>query len=162
MNMSKELKKNWLPKQQARYARRSREGKSRMLDELCEDYKYERKYAIKLLRGGLPTPTGRVHPGPERKYQVVEPVVRQIWLTAEQPCGKRLAPVLRQWLPYYEKRYGQLSARQRNLIRSAAGPSPGSTFKLGSVRYQTGKFVALGDSDSHRHLGPEPARVFGG
>jgi len=25
---------------------------------------------------------GRAHPGPERKYQVVEPVVRQIWLTA--------------------------------------------------------------------------------
>jgi hypothetical protein len=52
MNMSKELKSDWLPKLQTRYARRSREGKSRMLDELCEDYEYERKYAIKLLRGG--------------------------------------------------------------------------------------------------------------
>ena len=51
MNMSKELKKEWLPKLQMRYARRSREGKSRMLDELCEDYDYERKYAIKLLSG---------------------------------------------------------------------------------------------------------------
>ena len=117
MNMSKELKKDWLPKLQIRYAQRGREGKIRMLDELCEDYKYERKYAIKLLRGSLPAPTGRVHPGPERQYEVVEPVVRQIWLTAEQPCGKRLAPILRQWLPYYEARYGGLSARQRNLIR---------------------------------------------
>jgi len=45
--------------------------------------------------------------------------VRQIWLTAEQPCGKRLAPVLRQWLPYYEERYGELSARQRNLLMIA-------------------------------------------
>jgi hypothetical protein len=34
MNMSKELKKDWLPKLQERYARRHREGKSRMLDEL--------------------------------------------------------------------------------------------------------------------------------
>jgi len=117
MNMSKELKKDCLPKLQGRYAGRSREGKSRMLDELCEDYKYERKYAIKLLRGGLPAPTGRARPGPERQYEVVEPVVRQIWLTAEQPCGKRLVPVLRQWLPYYEERYGELSGRQRNLIR---------------------------------------------
>jgi hypothetical protein len=117
MNMSKELKKDWMPKLQARYARRSREGKSRMLDELCEDYEYERKYAIKLLRGGLPAPTGRAHPGPERQYEVVEPVVRQIWLTAEQPCGKRLGPILRQWLPYYEGRYGKLSGRQRSLIR---------------------------------------------
>ena len=37
MNMSQELKSQWLPKAQARYARRNREGKSRMLDELCED-----------------------------------------------------------------------------------------------------------------------------
>jgi hypothetical protein len=83
MNMSKELKKDWLPKLQARYGRRSRESKSRMLDELCEDYRYERKYAIKLLRGGLPALSGRLHPGPERQYEIVEPVVRQIWLTSE-------------------------------------------------------------------------------
>lgn len=120
MNMSKELKKEWMPKLQARYARRSREGKSRMLDELCEDYKYERKYAIKLLRGLMPAPSGRAHPGPERQYDVVEPVVRQIWLTAEQLCGKRLVAVLRQWLPYYEARYGKLSGRQRNLIRQVS------------------------------------------
>ena len=48
MHMSKALKKDWLHKLQARYARRNREGKTRMLDELCEDYEYERKYAIKL------------------------------------------------------------------------------------------------------------------
>jgi len=131
-----------------------------MLDELCEDYDYERKYAIKLLRGGLPVPTGRAHPGPERKYQVVEPVVRQIWLTAEQPCGKRLAPVLRQWLPYYEERYGQLSVRQRNLIRHISPATldgllvpARAHIQAGPVRDQTGEFVALGDSDSHRHLG---------
>jgi hypothetical protein len=120
MNMSKELKNDWLPKLQIRYARRNREGKIQLLNELCEDYHYERKYAIKLLRGNLPVPSGRAHPGPERQYAVVEPVVRQIWLTAEQPCGKRLAPVLRQWLPFYEGRYGQLSARQRSLIRQVS------------------------------------------
>ena len=42
MNMSKELKKDWLPKLQERYAHRHREGKSRMFDELCEDYGYGR------------------------------------------------------------------------------------------------------------------------
>lgn len=98
MNMSKELKSDWLPKLLARYQQRNREGRSRMLDELCQDYDYERKYAIKLLRGGLPVPSGRAHPGPERRYAVVEPVVRQIWLTSEQPCGKRLAPVLRHFM----------------------------------------------------------------
>jgi len=96
MNMSEELKKDYLVKLIGRYARRNREGKSRMLDELCEDFGYERKYAIKLLGAGLPTGSGRVHSGPERRYEGIEPVVRQIWLSAEQPCGKRLVPILRQ------------------------------------------------------------------
>jgi hypothetical protein len=120
MNMSRELKMDWLPKLQERYSRRNREGKSRMLDEMCEDYEYERKYAIKLLCGGLPPPSGRVHPGPEPQYEMIEPVVRQVWLTAEQPCGKRLVPILRQWLPYYERRFGQLSGRQRQLVRQVS------------------------------------------
>jgi hypothetical protein len=66
MNMSKELKQDWLPKLQARYQARSREGRSRMLDELCEDYHYERKHAIKLLGSRLPGPSGRAHAGPKR------------------------------------------------------------------------------------------------
>src|SRR5439155_9738512 len=116
MNMSKELKKEWLPKLQVRYARRNREGKTRMLDELCDDYEYERKYAIKLLRGGLAPPTGRVHPGPERRYEQIRPVVQYIWLQAEQPCGKRLVPILRQWLPYYERRFERISHGHRKLM----------------------------------------------
>src|ERR1035441_9444500 len=83
MNMSKELKKDWLPKLQVRYSRRNREGKSRMLDELCDDYKYERKYAIKLLSGGVAAASGKVHPGPERRYGEIQSVVQHIWLTAE-------------------------------------------------------------------------------
>jgi hypothetical protein len=117
MNMSQELKKECLEKLIGRYARRNRDGKSRMLDDLCEDYKYERKYAIKLLGGGLPSGSGQAHPGPERLYEMIEPVVQHIWLKAEQPCGKRLVPILRQWLPYYERRQGRLSSRQRQLVR---------------------------------------------
>jgi hypothetical protein len=62
--MNKELKADWLPKLQARYLRRNREGKSRMLDELCADYHYERKYAIKLLSGGLARGLWKAPPGP--------------------------------------------------------------------------------------------------
>jgi hypothetical protein len=116
MSMSKELKKEWLPKLQERYGRRNRAGKSRMLDELCADYQYERKYAIKLLSGGLPPAAGKVHPGPERRYDEIQSVVQYIWVKAEQPCGKRLVPILRQWLPYYERRYERLSRGHRKLV----------------------------------------------
>ena len=43
MNRSRTIKDDLLPKLQARYERRHRAGKTRMLDELCEDYGYERK-----------------------------------------------------------------------------------------------------------------------
>jgi hypothetical protein len=88
-----------------------------MLDELCHDYHYERKYAIKLLGGSLPAPSGRKKPGPSRQYAVIEPVVRTIWLAAEQPCGKRLAPALELWLPHYERRHGRLGSRPRELLK---------------------------------------------
>lgn len=121
--MSKELKKEWLTKLRWRYAHRNREGKSQMLDELCEDYEYERKYAIKLLGDGLASGCGRVHPGPERLYELIEPVVKYIWLRSERPCGKRLVPILRQWLPFYELREGRLAPRQRQLVGQVSAAS---------------------------------------
>lgn len=114
--MSQTLKTELLPKLQARYARRDRAGKQRLLDELCEDHGYERKYASRLLRAATPAPSGRPHPGPEPRYTLIEPVVRTIWLAAEQPCGKRLAPALPLWLPHYETRHGKLSRRARELL----------------------------------------------
>ena len=117
MNMSREIKSDLLPKLQARYAKRGKEGKSRMLDEMCEDHGYDRKYAIKLLGNRLPGPSERPRPGPVLQYSAIEPVVRVIWLAAEQPCGKRLAPALKTWLPHYEKRYGKLSNKQRKQLR---------------------------------------------
>ncbi|HMO66441.1 MAG TPA: hypothetical protein PKE47_14665, partial [Verrucomicrobiota bacterium] len=120
MKMSRALKQGLLGKLQARYARRDREGKGLMLDELCEDFGFERKYAIRLLRGGVPAPGWRPRPGPERQYESLEPVVREIWLAAEQPCGKRLAPALALWRPHYERRHGRLNGRQRQLVEAVS------------------------------------------
>jgi hypothetical protein len=120
MNMSREIKADLLPRLKVRYAKCGREGRSRMLDELCQDYRYERKYAIKLLRGTLPPSSGRKKPGPEPKYAAIEPIVRTIWLAAEQPCGKRLAPALELWLPHYERHPERLNSRQRQLLKSVS------------------------------------------
>ena len=50
-----------------RYAGRGKEGKSRLLDEFCEHYGYERKYAIKLLQAGSARVGAGPRPGPEPK-----------------------------------------------------------------------------------------------
>ena len=49
-------------------------------------------------------------------------VLKRIWLTAEQPCGKRLKAMVGLWLPHYEKRYGAMESecRERLLAMSAA------------------------------------------
>ena len=54
--MSQLSRKEYLAKMRWRYAQRGREGKSRLLDELCEVCGYDRKYAVKLL-GGKPAAT---------------------------------------------------------------------------------------------------------
>jgi hypothetical protein len=99
-----------------RYAGRGKEGKSRMLDELCEHYGYERKYAIKLLGDTVPEDRRPAAPGPEPKYEPVSEVVGTIWRAAEQLCGKRLAPALRLWLPHYERHHGRLLPTQKKLL----------------------------------------------
>jgi hypothetical protein len=100
-----------------RYEGRGAEGKSRLLDDFCEHYGYERKYAIKLL-GGTVGPVRVKHspPGPEPRYQPIVEVVEQVWAAAEQLCGKRLVRALPLWLPHYERRYGKLLPTQRKLI----------------------------------------------
>lgn len=100
-----------------RYQGRGLEGKSRLLDEFCEHYSYERKYAIKLLGGAVgPSLIKRSPPGPEPQYGAVVEVVERVWAAAEQLCGKRLVEALPLWLPHYERHYGRLLPCQKKLM----------------------------------------------
>src|SRR6266566_3311703 len=99
-----------------RYAGRGQEGRSRLLDEFCEHYGYERKYAIKLLRRARGFGSSAVRPGPEPRYEPVAEIIAIVWRAAEQLCGKRLAPALELWLPHYERHYGKLLPGQKKLL----------------------------------------------
>lgn len=100
-----------------RYHGRGKEGKTRLLDEFCEQHGYERKYAIKLL-GHTPGVDilRRPPPGPEPKYGAIREVVSQVWQAAEQLCGKRLVRALPLWLPHYERHFGKLLPVQKKLL----------------------------------------------
>lgn len=103
-----------------RYRQRNREGRSRMLDEVCEQYGYHRKHAIRLLGGMMPKPTGRKRPGPLPEYDPIQEVVERIWRAAEQVCGKRLVAALPLWLPHYGEHFESLLPTQRRLLRSVS------------------------------------------
>ncbi len=47
--MSQKIAEELLPRLRQRYTGRGREGRSRLVDELCEQWGYSRKHAIKLL-----------------------------------------------------------------------------------------------------------------
>jgi hypothetical protein len=116
--MSQKSKDEVLHVMRARYQRRGPGGRSRLLDEFCELCGYERKYAIKLLGGKR-----RVGPGAGQKggahpkYGAAErTVLKEIWLAAEQPCGKRLKAALGLWLPSFEAERGRLDAELRQRL----------------------------------------------
>ena len=107
----------------ARYRGRGKEGKSRLLDEVCALCGYERKYASRVLAGRRRRPGGRQRGGSSPRYGEAErAVLKVIWLEAEQPCGKRLQAALPIWLPHYERRQGALpqALRERLLAVSPA------------------------------------------
>ena len=121
MYMQRKTERNdELERLRRRYAGRGKEGKGRLLDEVCEHYGYERKYAIKLLQGAGAATVAKPRPGPEPKYEPVQEVVERIWTRAEQLCGKRLAPALGLWLPHYARHSGPLLPTQKKLLGSVS------------------------------------------
>jgi hypothetical protein len=112
VTMSQNSRKEYLQKMRWRCAQRTgKRGKTMLIDEFCEVTGHERKYAIKLLGcrrrdpNAPPRKTGRK---PDYGESVAR-VLKEIWLLNEQPCGKRLSPVMPVWLEAYQKRHGSLA-----------------------------------------------------
>ena len=121
--MSVKSRSEFMGLMRERYRHRGREGRSRLLDEVCAVCGYERKYAMKVL-GGRREIAGRrglKRGGSQQRYGAAErEVIKTIWLAAEQPCGKRLKEALGLWLPHYEKEHGELLAKLREQILEAS------------------------------------------
>ena len=120
MSMSQKVREEMLPRFRQRYVGRGRQGRTRMIDELCEQFGYSRKHAIKLLNartGWGGDPSVRKGRPPAYGVEVVE-VLWRIWKVSEQPCGKRLVAMLELWLPHYEAEHGRLSPKLRKQLRA--------------------------------------------
>ena len=110
--MSPRSKKEYLKAVVLRYKKASRKEKSQILNEFCATCNYNRKYAIwrlstfKFRRRKIK----RAKPGPKPKYNQPEflAVLKEIWMTANLPCSKRLKAILPIWLPAYQQEFGSL------------------------------------------------------
>ena len=120
-SMSQSTRNEYLEKMRNRYRRYTgKKARTKLITEFCEVTSHERKYAIKLLRrqrgpGGKSLPKKR---GVDKTYgeEIVE-VLFEIWRHSEQPCGKRLRPMIREWLPYYEHHYGVLTSEIKTKVQ---------------------------------------------
>jgi hypothetical protein len=112
--MSAQAKREVLAKLRGRYARAGKEHKTKILDQLVELFELHRKAAIRAVRRP-PAPCGAVRLGRPREYEPMRllPVLKPIWLGCQQPCGKRLAAALPDWLPAYEQDQGRVSSAVR-------------------------------------------------
>ena len=73
--MSKESKRQYLESIRQRYSGRGRDGRSRLLDEVCDTLGLSRKHAIKMLNGRVSTRGEGVRKGPPVRYTEVEKTV---------------------------------------------------------------------------------------
>ena len=126
-HMSPQTKNQVLAKLRLRYAHAGPAHKSKLLDQVVALFDLHRKSAIRALRRSDPAS----HPAPQlgrpRAYPPAQllPVLKPIWLAAQQPCGVRLAAALPDWLPAYEQEHGPLAATIREpLLAASPATSP--------------------------------------
>lgn len=100
--MSQPSLKEYIERVRERYGRmKGKQARSRLLDEFCCISGLERKYAIKVLRGHRRQSTKREARGRRSRYgpELVD-ALKRYWFAMEQPCGKRMASMLRLWVAY--------------------------------------------------------------
>ena len=121
--MSQLTRNEVLAKMQQRYDRAGLEYKSRLITQAVELFGYHRKAAIRALRrrpkaqAGAPYAMGRPREyDPEKLLKVLKP----IWLSALQPCGKRLVAALPDWVGGYEQDHRKLDGDLRRSLLSAS------------------------------------------
>jgi hypothetical protein len=116
--MSARTRKEVLERLRKNYRGAKAWQKPALLDEAMRVLGYHRKAAIRALRAVLAPPGPARVPavvGRPREYEAAQllPALKEIWLTAQQPCGRRLAAALADWVPAYEEYHRRLESGVR-------------------------------------------------
>src|SRR5512141_768556 len=105
--MSQVSKRELLAELRPRYRKAKRSEKQRILSELVATTGYHRKYAIQLLNHAPRRWAGRRRPSKPKYDGRVVAAREQCWQVANGICGKRLVPVLPEYVEALE-RHGEL------------------------------------------------------
>jgi len=110
--MSPQSKKEYRKALGLRYQKASRKQKSQILNEVCANLGFNRKYAVRWLRNWKPTRRRKPKhkPGPKPQYQHPDflKALKEIWVAANLICSKRLKAAIPDWIGPYQQLYGFL------------------------------------------------------
>jgi hypothetical protein len=110
--VSPQAKKEYRKTLGLRYQKASRKQKSQILNEVCVNLSFNRKYAIRWLRNWK-SPRRRKpknKPGPKPQYQHPDflKALKEIWIATNLICSKRLKEAIPNWIGHYQQLYGFL------------------------------------------------------
>jgi len=93
--MSLQSRREYLAIAQRRYRdAKTKDEKSRIIDEVVENLSYHRKYAIQVLNHPLPERKQKIRRPRKPKYLEALPAIQVVWEALDYPCAERLHPVL--------------------------------------------------------------------
>lgn len=118
LHMSAKARNEYIQLKKKRYRLLSgKKAKSQILNEAQETTGYSRKHLIRMFSSSRKVSTGSPSGRPRKLSESEIIIVKDIWLASEQPCGKRLKPLLAEWLPFYPK---CLPEQSRNILSCSA------------------------------------------
>jgi hypothetical protein len=118
-----------------RYHKSGKVGRTRILDEFCTVCEYNRSYAVRLLNTG--PKRRRKRPGRRSKYDRADFMValKNIWLSTDQRCGKRLKSAIPLYLPFYSVHHGELSSEVRTMLLAVSPATIDRLLRRTKARY---------------------------
>lgn len=138
--MSPRSRKEYIEAIFLRYKRAPYKEKTLILDEFCASGGYHRKHAIRLLRRFRRFIKPKVKKrgrSPVYHTKVILKPLKQIWLTANLPCSKRLKAILPLWLPGYVQSFGDLSSEVSQALLSISAATIDRLLRPVRIQYRT-------------------------
>ncbi len=115
--MSKKSRKEYLISIKKRYESSSKLEKKSILDEFCKSCDYNRKYAIRILNNTENQKSDQTYIR-KKKYdnEELKDYILKTWKSSNLPCGKRLKPIIKIWLPKYLESGERLTSENIKLL----------------------------------------------
>jgi hypothetical protein len=136
-SMSKNTRTEYLISIRNRYSSSSKLEKKKILDEFCKNCGYNRKYSIRILNQKIKKkPFKKL--GRLKKYDVesIKEFLIKTWKASNLPCGKRLKPIIKIWLPKYIESGEKLPTKTIKLLGEISAATIDRMFKPIRHRYK--------------------------